>query len=55
VDPNDIEALGQALRELTVNVDFCRELARRGTARARMFTWENGVRDTWKVYRTISS
>ena len=47
--------LGQALLDLTLNVDLCRELARRGTARARMFTWENAVRDTWKVYRTISS
>jgi glycosyltransferase involved in cell wall biosynthesis len=55
VDPTDREALGQALLDLTLNVDLCRELARRGTARARMFTWENAVRDTWKVYRTISS
>ena len=35
VDPEDTEALGQALRELTVNEDLRRELARRGTARAR--------------------
>jgi glycosyltransferase involved in cell wall biosynthesis len=55
VDPTDREALGQSLLDLTLNVDLCRELARRGTARARMFTWENAVRDTWKVYRTISS
>src|ERR1035437_8047875 len=53
VDPDDSEALGQALRELTINVDLCRELARRGTARARMFTWENAVRETWAVYRTL--
>ena len=53
VDPEDTEALGQALRELTVNVDLCRELARRGTARARMFTWEKAVRETWDVYRKL--
>jgi glycosyltransferase involved in cell wall biosynthesis len=53
VDPDDCEALGLALRELTINVDWCRELARRGTARARMFTWEKAVRDTWDVYRAL--
>jgi len=53
VDPTDREALGQALRELTVNVDLCRELARRGIARARTFTWEKAVAETWDVYRTL--
>jgi glycosyltransferase involved in cell wall biosynthesis len=53
VDPDNSEALGLALRELTINVDWCRELARRGTARARMFTWEKAVRETWDVYRAV--
>ena len=53
VDPHNGEALGQALRELSVNVDLCRELARRGTARAQTFTWEKAVRETWDVYRTL--
>ena len=53
VDPHNSEALGQALRELSVNVDLCRELARRGTARAQTFTWEKAVRETWDVYRTL--
>jgi glycosyltransferase involved in cell wall biosynthesis len=53
VDADSSEALGMALRELTVNVDWCRELARRGTARARMFTWEKAVRETWDVYRAL--
>ena len=53
VDPDDSEALGHALRELTVNLDLCRELARRGTVRARMFTWEKAVRETWDVYRPL--
>jgi glycosyltransferase involved in cell wall biosynthesis len=55
VDPEDTEALGQALHELTLNVDLCRDLARRGTARVRMFTWEKAISDTWNVYRTLSS
>jgi glycosyltransferase involved in cell wall biosynthesis len=53
VDPENSEALGQALRELTINVDLCRELARRGTARAQTFTWEKAARETWDVYRTL--
>jgi len=55
VEPEDTEALGQALRELTLDVDLCRDLARRGTARVRMFTWEKAISDTWNVYRTLSS
>ena len=55
VDPIDTEALGQALRELTLNVDLCRDLTRRGTARVRMFTWEKAISDTWNVYRMLSS
>ena len=51
VDPDHSEAIGQALRNLTLNLDLCRELARRGTARARDFTWEKAVRKTWDVYR----
>jgi glycosyltransferase involved in cell wall biosynthesis len=53
VDPYDREALGEALRELTVNADLCRELARRGIARAATFTWEKAVAETWDVYRTL--
>jgi glycosyltransferase involved in cell wall biosynthesis len=53
VDPTDREALGEALRELTVNADLCRELARRGIARAATFTWEKAVAETWDVYRTL--
>ena len=53
VDPEDREALRHALVELTANPDLCRELAHRGTERARMFTWEKAVRETWDVYRTL--
>jgi glycosyltransferase involved in cell wall biosynthesis len=55
VDPYDSEALRQTLLELTLNVDLCRDLARRGIARARMFTWEKAVGETWDVYRTLLS
>jgi glycosyltransferase involved in cell wall biosynthesis len=53
VDPDDTEALRQALLDMTRSVDLRREFARRGEARARMFTWEKAVRETWDVYRTF--
>jgi glycosyltransferase involved in cell wall biosynthesis len=49
VDPEDTSAL----RTLTENLELQKDLARRGLARARMFTWEKAVRETWEVYRTL--
>jgi glycosyltransferase involved in cell wall biosynthesis len=54
VDPENAEALGEALRDLTQSEDLRRDLARRGSLRAQLFTWENAVRATWDVYRQIS-
>jgi glycosyltransferase involved in cell wall biosynthesis len=53
VDPGDTEALGAALRLLAGNEDLRRDLAGRGIARARLFTWEKAVRETWDVYREV--
>ena len=53
VDPTDTAAIGQALRDLTEREDLRRELAQRGTARARLFTWEKAVRETWDIYREL--
>jgi glycosyltransferase involved in cell wall biosynthesis len=53
VDPDSTEALRTALRDLTNNVELRAELAQRGIERARMFTWDKAVRETWDVYRKI--
>jgi glycosyltransferase involved in cell wall biosynthesis len=53
VDPENAEALGQALRDLTESEDLRRDLARRGSLRAQLFGWEKAVRATWEVYRQI--
>jgi glycosyltransferase involved in cell wall biosynthesis len=53
VDPEDTEALGSALRLLVRKEDLRRDLAARGMARARLFTWEKAVRETWEVYREV--
>jgi glycosyltransferase involved in cell wall biosynthesis len=51
VNPHDIDALREALRELTLDSDLRKELALRGMERARTFTWEKAVRETWDVYQ----
>ena len=53
VDPGDTEALGVALRELARKEDLRRDLAWRGMARARLFTWEKAVRQTWEIYQEV--
>jgi glycosyltransferase involved in cell wall biosynthesis len=54
VDPESVEAIGQALGGLIRNEELRRELVQRGTARALLFTWEKAVRETWEVYRKVS-
>ncbi len=53
VDPEDTDALAHALRELAENTEMRRALAERGLERARLFTWEKAVRETWGVYREL--
>jgi glycosyltransferase involved in cell wall biosynthesis len=53
VDPSDEEALAGALRGLTESEDLRRDLARRGSLRAQLFTWERAVSATWEVYRQV--
>jgi glycosyltransferase involved in cell wall biosynthesis len=53
VAPEDTAALADALRDLTESESLRAELARRGAARAREFTWEKAVRQTWDVYREL--
>jgi glycosyltransferase involved in cell wall biosynthesis len=50
VDPQDTEALGQALRDLTRKDELRDDLSRRGRERARLFTWEKAVAETWDLY-----
>jgi glycosyltransferase involved in cell wall biosynthesis len=53
VDPENAETMGKALRDLTQSEELRRELARRGSLRAQLFTWEKAVRETWDVYRQV--
>ena len=53
VDPEDVGALAQGLRDLAEKRELRQELAFRGLQRASLFTWENAVRQTWAVYRKV--
>lgn len=53
VDPLDSQAIGNALRRLTVDDQLRRELIERGLRRAVGFTWEESVRKTWAVYEEL--
>jgi glycosyltransferase involved in cell wall biosynthesis len=53
VDPENAQALAQALRSLTRDAELRKELVRLGTGRAKLFTWEKAVRQTWDVYRKV--
>jgi glycosyltransferase involved in cell wall biosynthesis len=53
VDTGEAEALGRALRDIAGNLSLREELAERGRGRARLFTWEKAVSETWNVYRGV--
>ena len=53
VDPEDTASVANALGELTQDEDLRSELVTRGLARAKQFTWERAVRETWDVYRKL--
>jgi glycosyltransferase involved in cell wall biosynthesis len=55
VNPESVEELTQALRDLTLGEELRRALALRGVRRAGLFTWEKAVAETWNVYRTVLS
>jgi glycosyltransferase involved in cell wall biosynthesis len=53
VNPECVEELVEALRDLTQGEELRKSVARRGTDRAGQFTWEKAVAETWEVYREL--
>jgi glycosyltransferase involved in cell wall biosynthesis len=53
VDPEDTPALADALCRLTRDEDLRAQLVARGIVRAKLFTWEGAVRETWQVYQKL--
>ena len=54
VDPQDTDALGEELRRLAGDEDLRRDLSQRGIVRARDFSWEKAVEQTWNVYLALN-
>jgi radical SAM superfamily enzyme YgiQ (UPF0313 family)/glycosyltransferase involved in cell wall biosynthesis len=54
VDPLDRDALGGALVALMNDDDRRRDLAERGLAQARSFSWQRAARETLDVYRAAA-
>ena len=55
VEPEDTAALADTLRRLVQNGELRRDLAQRGIDRARLFSWTNAVRETWRIYQELLS
>jgi glycosyltransferase involved in cell wall biosynthesis len=53
VDPFDIDAIGDSLVRLAEGNALREDLVRRGLDRARLFTWQSAVEQTWSVYHEI--
>jgi O-antigen biosynthesis alpha-1,2-mannosyltransferase len=51
--PEDVEQIAAELRRLAEDADLRQKLVRRGFARARLFSWESAVRETWQVYERL--
>ncbi len=50
-DPENEDALAESLRRLAQDPSLREDLIQRGLARARSFTWEKALRETWAVYQ----
>ena len=53
VSPNDITELTRAMYEVLTNNDLRRSLIDKGLNRVKMFSWENTVSETLKVYQDV--
>ncbi len=53
VDPTDVQSIADGLRQLTTDATLRERLIHAGLERAKQFTWEKSVQETWKVYREL--
>lgn len=53
VDPFNVDAIGDAMVRLADDNALREDLIRRGLNRARRFTWDSAVEQTWNVYHEL--
>lgn len=54
IDPNDVEAMAQALKKVLIDKKYATELGQKGRRQAEKFTWANNAAATLKVYTKIA-
>ena len=54
VNPNNINNLAQAIRQVLTNDKLRDEMVRRGLEQAKKFSWEKTARQTLEVYKKIT-
>jgi glycosyltransferase involved in cell wall biosynthesis len=53
VDPGNVDAIADGLVRLTTDPVLRDQLVTRGLERAKQFSWDRAVRETWAVYREL--
>ncbi|MDP1708837.1 MAG: glycosyltransferase family 1 protein [Gammaproteobacteria bacterium] len=53
VDPDDVDGMGEGLRQLLEDRDYADNLVRLGLARAQTFSWNRCARETFAVYEKV--
>ncbi len=53
LDPNDLPAWREAMRQAIIEPEFLAHFRRAGIANAGRFTWENAAKQTHAVYQTV--
>ncbi|GAI09943.1 unnamed protein product, partial [marine sediment metagenome] len=54
VNPNNINNLAQAIRQVLTNDKLRDEMVRRGLEQAKKFSWEKAARQTLEVYNRVA-
>lgn len=54
VNPYDVDAIVDGLRRVLTDPVLAAEMRRKGIERAREFSWERSVAQTWAVYQTVA-
>lgn len=54
VDPHDVDAIANGLQALIANNGMRHSLIARGRARAKLFSWQKAVDETYKVYKELA-
>lgn len=54
VDPSDVSSIAAAMQQVIEDSELRRSLIEKGTARAKLFTWERAARETFAVYEKFT-